>query len=55
MDAVIIAVAHEEFLSLKESDIAALYSDGTSKVLLDIKGLLDRDTYEKAGYCYWRL
>ena len=25
------------------------------KVLLDIKGLLDRNEYEKAGYDYWRL
>ena len=25
------------------------------KVLLDIKGLLDRKAYENAGYLYWRL
>lgn len=56
MDAVIIAVAHEEFTSLTEKNIAALYSDSEhKKVLLDIKGLLDRDTYEGAGYIYWRL
>lgn len=56
MDAVIIAVAHEAFTSLTEKDIAALYSDSThKKVLLDLKGLLDRDTYEGAGYIYWRL
>lgn len=56
MDAVIIAVAHEAFTSLTEADIEAMYSNsGHKKVLLDIKGLLDRDTFEKAGYIYWRL
>lgn len=26
-----------------------------TKVLLDIKGLLNRKEYESAGYKYWRL
>ncbi len=55
MDAVIVAVAHDAFLSLAEQDIAAMYSDGAKKVLLDIKGLLNRREYEDAGYIYWRL
>lgn len=54
MDAVILAVAHEEFKSLKMTDIDSLYGDG-KKVLLDLKGLFDRSEYEKAGYSYWRL
>lgn len=55
MDAVIVAVAHEEFLHMPESCLAQLYKDGEKKVLLDIKGLLDRKKYEKDGYLYWRL
>ncbi len=55
MDAVIIAVAHDVFLNLTESDIAAMYQEGEKKVLLDIKGLLNRKNYEEAGYWYWRL
>ena len=35
-------------------DMDRLYGQGT-KVLLDIKGLLDRREYETAGYSYWRL
>lgn len=54
MDAVILAVAHEEFKSLKMADIDALFGDG-KKILLDLKGLLDRKEYEDAGYSYWRL
>ena len=54
MDAVVLAVAHNEFTSLKISDIDKLFSNG-KKVLLDVKGLLNRSEYEKAGYTYWRL
>lgn len=54
MDAVILAVSHKEFLSLKEDQISGLFGEG-KKVLLDIKGILDRKTYETAGYSYWRL
>lgn len=55
MDAVILAVSHEEFSSLTIDDMAKLYSGEHTKVLLDIKGLLNRKEYENAGYIYWRL
>ena len=55
MDAVILAVAHEQFKALKTEQINALYSSDAKKVLLDLKGLLDRKAYEAAGYYYWRL
>ncbi len=54
VDAVIIAVAHDEFKSLTQEQIANMFNDGT-RVLIDIKGLYDRKAYEKAGYVYWRL
>ncbi len=54
MDAVILAVAHQEFTKLTQADIGKLYGNG-KKILLDIKGLLDRKEYEAAGYSYWRL
>ncbi len=54
MDAVILAVAHTAFAGLTMDDTDRLFGDG-KKVLLDIKGLLDREAYEAAGYCYWRL
>ena len=55
MDAVILAVAHEQFKQLDMATIEALYKTDAPKVLLDLKGLLDRKAYEKAGYAYWRL
>lgn len=54
MDAVILAVAHKEFESFQIKDIDGFFGAG-KKVLLDIKGVLDRDSYENAGYSYWRL
>ena len=55
MDAVIVAVAHNEFTKLTEKEIGAMFTTEGQNVLLDIKGLLDRREYEKAGYLYWRL
>lgn len=54
MDAVILAVAHESFKKLTMAEIDTYFGEGT-KVLLDIKGILDRKEYENAGYSYWRL
>ena len=57
MDAVIIAVGHTEFMSFAMSDIDAMFASGdnNSKVLIDVKGVLDRKEYTEAGYQYWRL
>ncbi len=54
MDAVILAVAHTEFTKFTMQDMNK-FCGGNKKVLLDIKGLLDRKEYEKSGYLYWRL
>ena len=55
MDAVILAVAHEQFKSLSVADIDALYKAGSAKVLLDLKGILNKTDFENADYIYWRL
>lgn len=55
MDAVILAVAHEQFKTLSMETIGTLYAKNAPKVLLDLKGLLNRKAYEQAGYAYWRL
>lgn len=56
-DAVILAVAHEQFKDLSAADFDQMFKagDNAKKVLVDIKGLLDRKAYEAAGYNYWRL
>lgn len=55
MDAVIIAVAHDEFMKLTKEDIKGFFAkENKVKVLADIKGILDRKEYEKE-FSYWRL
>jgi UDP-N-acetyl-D-galactosamine dehydrogenase len=57
MDAVVIAVGHNQFLKLIQSDFSRMFknSENNKKVLLDIKGILDRKEFESSGYRYWRL
>lgn len=56
MDAVLIAVSHTQFLSLKKEDIAGFYKpEYKQKVFLDIKGIFDRKEYEAGDFIYWRL
>lgn len=56
MDAVIIAVAHQEFLKLTKEDIKAFYqSSNSKKVLADIKGLFNRNEFTDEEFVYWRL
>lgn len=54
MDAVILAVAHDQFKDLTMEDVDSFFGTG-KKILLDIKGILDKSAYEAAGYAYWRL
>jgi UDP-N-acetyl-D-galactosamine dehydrogenase len=56
-DAVILAVAHNEFTTLTQADLEGMFkiSPNKNKVLLDIKGLFNRKEYEAVGYKYWRL
>ena len=54
MDAVVVAVAHDCFAGLTQSDIEKHFAEG-KRVLVDIKGIYNREEYEAADYIYWRL
>ncbi len=56
MDAVVIAVSHEQFNELDMDKIRSFYSTkNDKKVLVDIKGILNRAEYDNDEFCYWRL
>ena len=57
VDALILAVAHDSFKTMKMSDFESFFkgTDNCRKVMIDVKGLLDRKAFEDAGYNYWRL
>ncbi len=57
-DCVIVAVAHHEFKNLSMEEIDKFFIKGkanSEKVLIDVKGLLDKNIVKKTGYRYWRL
>ena len=53
MNAVILAVAHEEFKALAPSDVDRFYANGHKKIMLDLKAVLEKNLFE--DYLYWRL
>ncbi|MCK9593140.1 MAG: UDP binding domain-containing protein [Methanoregula sp.] len=53
MDAVIIAVAHKQFKEMSVEKIRSLMDD--HPVLVDVRGMVDRDAAEKAGMFYRKL
>lgn len=55
MDAVILAVAHETYTHLTREKLSSYYKTGQTKILADLKGILNKAEYEGAGYSYWRL
>lgn len=54
LDAVIIAVPHNMFEKINLSELKELYRHDMP-VLIDIKGIFDRDEAQKNKYLYWRL
>lgn len=56
MDAVLVAVAHAEFMGLCKENISDFYYPAhNKKVFMDLKGLFDRDEYNTKDFIYWRL
>lgn len=56
-DAIVFAVAHEQFKNLSWKEIDQLYRkmQDNNKVLIDVKGIFSVEDLEKRGYTYWRL
>jgi len=67
MDAVIFAVSHDKFMKLDISDISKYYrndininkishqNENNKRVVIDIRGILDKNNLIELGYRYWRL
>lgn len=54
LDALVVAVSHSQFASLTKDDLNLLFKQD-AKVLIDVKSIFDRTTFEDTGYCYWSL
>ncbi|ADY12101.1 nucleotide sugar dehydrogenase [Sphaerochaeta globosa] len=55
VNAVIVAVAHNEFLTYGIRELDSFFACDTEKVVIDVKSILNRNEFEQAGYCYWSL
>ncbi len=56
-DCIILAVAHNEFKTMSLDTLLEMFRAGnlSERVLVDVKGLLDRKSVEATGVKYWRL
>lgn len=55
MDVVILAVAHREYVKMKKYEMDKLFKKDSIKILIDIKGVLNKREYSCPEYFYWRL
>ena len=56
LDALIIATQHEEFKNISIDAYNEMFAKQEyGKVLIDVKGILDKELYEENNYNYWRL
>lgn len=57
LDCLIIAVAHQEFKALSNEDLAKMFKDvpNDKKIIVDVKGVRQKDELLALGYKYWRL
>ena len=56
MDAVMIAVAHDQFADFDKAKVDAFFDPNNKKrIFADLKGMFARKDFEGDGYLYWRL
>lgn len=53
LDVLIITVSHDEFQKMTMEELSSMLND--KKIIMDIKGLLNKEIYEDNGFTYWRL
>ena len=56
IDAIVLAVSHKEYKNLDLKELKKLYkSDVKIPVLIDVKGILNKDEAIELGYNFWRM
>lgn len=56
-DCIVVAVAHEEFKNMSLQVLDKFYQNcaANEKILVDVKGIFEKNKVEEKGYSYWRL
>ena len=57
LDCLIIAVAHKEFKALSNEDLGRMFKneDNSHRIIVDVKGVRNKNELKDLGYKYWRL
>lgn len=55
LDCLIIAVSHKEFKKLSNDEILGMFKPGETPIIIDIKGIRNKNEMKKLGAKYWRL
>ncbi len=56
VDAIILGVAHKEYRDLDLNELKSLYKlDITNPILVDVKGILNKEEVKNLGYKFWRM
>jgi len=57
LDCLVIAVAHKEFLEISNDVISKMFKDmpTNKKVIIDVKGIKNKEEMKELGFTYWRL
>ncbi|MCR4616534.1 MAG: nucleotide sugar dehydrogenase [Clostridiales bacterium] len=57
LDCLIIAVAHSMFRELSDGQLMKMFgnSDTSKCIIIDVKGIRDKNKFKELGYRYWRL
>lgn len=55
LDAIILAVGHDEYKEIDLKDLEKYYLNKENKILIDVKGIIDKEEASKLEYNLWRL
>ena len=55
LDCIIIAVGHIQFKKYATEKWSSFYKNHQNKIMIDVKGILNKKELEAKGYAYWRL
>lgn len=57
LDCVVFAVSHREFLTITDEQLADMFKScpQNEKIIIDVKGIFNKDRISRQGYTLWRL
>ena len=55
LDAIILAVGHNEYKKIDLENLEKYYLNKKNKILIDVKGIINKEEANKLGYNLWRL